>query len=57
MTFINCISIGVTIAIIISGVSLLIYYRKKLDNLDGVVGIIVKHDEEEDNDNEKDKLD
>ena len=39
MTFVNWISIGITAVLVIAGIALNVYYRKKLHDLDGFMGI------------------
>ena len=45
MTFVNWISIGMTVVILFGGLFLLWRYRKKLDDLDGFVGIVYSEKE------------
>ena len=54
MTLTNWISIGVTAVIFIAGIILWLYYKKKLKDLDGFIGILPpeKGYEEDDDDNE-----
>ena len=53
MALINCISIGVTAALLITGAALIIYYNRKLKNLDGFIGIIPSEREEKDHEIER----
>ena len=39
MTFINWINIGIVVIILVGGICATIYYRKKLRDLDGFMGI------------------
>jgi len=39
MTFINWINIGIVVIILVGGLCAIIYYRKKLRDLDGFMGI------------------
>ena len=53
LTIINWISISIPVLIIATGISLRLYYRKKLRDLDGVMGIIKSEKEEELDEKEK----
>jgi len=47
MTFVNWISVGITGVILVVGIGFSIYYKRKLRDLDGFMGIVPP--EEEDN--------
>ncbi|MCL2696213.1 MAG: hypothetical protein FWE69_07810 [Clostridiales bacterium] len=47
MTFVNWLSCGIAVILVLSFVIALLYHRKKLRDLDGVVGILPP--EQEDN--------
>jgi len=47
MTFINLISITITIFLLTSGIILTIYFRKRIRNLDGFMGIVSTEEDEE----------
>ncbi|MCL2843382.1 MAG: hypothetical protein FWE28_07970 [Oscillospiraceae bacterium] len=46
MTFVNWISIGVAAVIGITGLVVHLYYRKKLRNLEGFMGITTPEDDD-----------
>ena len=46
MTLINWISIGVVFAILAIGIGLTIYFKKRMRNLDGFMGIISPESED-----------
>ena len=53
MTFINYISVSITAVILVVGIILSLYYRKKLKDMDGVIGIIPAEKEEDDDEPDK----
>ena len=48
MTFINWISVSVPVLILAVGIGLKLYYRKRLNDLDGFMGIETAEPEDED---------
>ena len=47
MTFVNWISIGIVCVILLVGISLRIYFKKRVRDLDGFMGIISSEFDEE----------
>jgi len=54
ITFVNWISISVMLSILIICAILIIYYRKKVKRLDGLIGIISPDQENNENEDEVD---
>ena len=54
MTFVNWISVGIVGIILLAGILLRVYYRKRLRDLDGFMGIISDEPDKEEDDSAQD---